>query len=897
MKRTVRFTLNNKKFGSQTTVEGVHVGDDNSCELIISVTDGNKILDLSSETTVATMCGTKPDGTTISRPCSIVDNNIVYTLEKQDTAVSGNVLYQVTVVSDDGISQSIIATAKFTVAVMKNIYIPIYRLLESEPSDWSTNYRVYYRLLNNKYTAISDSSCPAFLKDTFYYLVNPNYDSKDDYGAFQSSLVRVENLIGRASDILTTLDSKINNVEAEHISNKVSAVDFQNLSATDYPSINALYNYHTNYVEPCYDDINNLENSKADESVVDTALSGKLDNTAGSVTTDNIANKAVTSDKIATGAITALKLAPDAVRSTNIAQNQIDTNHLQNETVTEEKLNNDVKDMLYMTATQNWVNALVDTAKTGGFFFNSTGKKIISDKYSGALIPVTGGDKLKVSARTSSASPYLVTFYSDYAYVEGTAQGESYTFLDGYGAISTDYIDEEITVPVGAKYAGINSYITGSTAIPLSVYKLSAIVYDTPVKIALNNKLDNTAGAVGTDNIADKAVTFDKLADDVKTKLQETVNTLPQCMLLPDGDNTRALYVDGRYLYNCHATNRAVTKCDIGIESAPENIKTIGGHAKTYPRGMAVGNGYLYVPYRDTKGGTGTSFSDEDVGGYLDIINLSDFSLSNYSPIVYPREPYDPGDGRGTRYYGKSHNAATYNNKYLCVTQQLGGWLLYDISTTPENPTLLYKCDNRAQSATDNTEFQQPAFYTDGTMVFLAITGYDRHLLKIYNLNDPTYPICVYSGDLRELWQHGDTAYLHAMGLVCKYPYIYCSVAPHPARMTDFNNTMQGVAVVDVSDINRVKVNFYKIPNESRTANVGGEPSPQSVAITKNHLVMDMFDKGVSVWSLANPAEPKFLGNLDTGATKVCSVLSTEDGRTFIGTEYQGGNLTMYRGL
>lgn len=96
MKRTVRFTLNNRKFGSQTTVEGVHVGDDNSCELIITVTDGNKILDLSSETTIATMCGTKPDGTTISRPCSIVDNNIVYTLEKQDTAVSGNVLYQVT---------------------------------------------------------------------------------------------------------------------------------------------------------------------------------------------------------------------------------------------------------------------------------------------------------------------------------------------------------------------------------------------------------------------------------------------------------------------------------------------------------------------------------------------------------------------------------------------------------------------------------------------------------------------------------------------------------------------------------------------------------------------------------------------------------------------------------
>lgn len=416
-----------------------------------------------------------------------------------------------------------------------------------------------------------------------------------------------------------------------------------------------------------------------------------------------------------------------------------------------------------------------------------------------------------------------------------------------------------------------------------------------------NEKADKTTTLAGygiTDAYTIKEVDALLTALSGETKnMQELVNTLPKCMMIPDGDNTRALYVDGRYLYNCHATNKTVTKCDIGIESAPENIKTIGGHPKTYPRGMAAGNGYLYVPYRDQKSGTGTSFdSTTDVGGYLDIIKLSDFSLSEHS-ITYPRKPYDPGDGRGVRYYGKSHNAATYADKYLCVTQQLGGWLLYDIETTPENPTLLYECDNRAQSTIDNTEFQQPAFYTDGTMVFLAIAGYDRHLLKIYNLNDPTYPICVYSGDLRKLWQHGDTAYLHSMGLVCKYPYIYCSVAPYPSYIDDLNNSMQGVAVVDVSDINRVKVNFYKIPDESRTINSGGEPSPQSVAVTKNHLVMDMFDKGVSVWSLANSAEPKFLGNLDTGATKVCSVLSTEDGRTFIGTEYQGGNLTMYRGI
>lgn len=61
--------------------------------------------------------------------------------------------------------------------------------------------------------------------------------------------------------------------DGENTGNKVSAVDFQNLSATDYPNIKALNNYHTNYVEPCYEDIANLDNNKTDKADV---LSGEV---------------------------------------------------------------------------------------------------------------------------------------------------------------------------------------------------------------------------------------------------------------------------------------------------------------------------------------------------------------------------------------------------------------------------------------------------------------------------------------------------------------------------------------------------------------------------------------------------------------------------------------------
>ena len=113
--------------------------------------------------------------------------------------------------------------------------------------------------------------------------------------------------------------------DGENIGNKVTDKSKITDEDANYPSIGYLHEYYHDFSE------------------VDDALSGKLDNTAGSVTTDNIASRAVTSDKIANGAITALKLANNAVSGNNIAQNQISKNHLQSGAVTADKLADEVK--------------------------------------------------------------------------------------------------------------------------------------------------------------------------------------------------------------------------------------------------------------------------------------------------------------------------------------------------------------------------------------------------------------------------------------------------------------------------------------------------------------------------------------------------------------------------
>ena len=357
-------------------------------------------------------------------------------------------------------------------------------------------------------------------------------------------------------------------------------------------------------------------------------------------------------------------------------------------------------------------------------------------------------------------------------------------------------------------------------------------------------------------------------------------NNTPQIEIITTTNfPTRALCADGDYLYCSGNLKQAISKIDISEEAKPVLIKTVGGHEGFYARGMSKGNGYLYVPYRDNASGPKTS-QKNDVGGYLDIIRLSDFSLAN--TITYSRKELTV-NGR-TLYFGKSHYTATYNNSLLCVTQQIGGWSLYDISSTPENPKLLYEYDCRERAydsdGTGFEEYQQPTFFSDGEKVYLAIAGYDRDLIRIYDVTTPDSPTLVYSCNIRNLW-NGDlkSKSLHTMGIACSYPYIYCTIAPYPNKSN--GETMEGVAVVDVSNINEVSVSLFKIPNIYRHQYNKGETSPANITISGNYLFMDNYDKGVSMWNISDPKYPVYIKNIPVNS-KVCSVLA-DNNKLFIG--------------
>ncbi len=377
--------------------------------------------------------------------------------------------------------------------------------------------------------------------------------------------------------------------------------------------------------------------------------------------------------------------------------------------------------------------------------------------------------------------------------------------------------------------------------------------------------------------------------DDINRKpsFEDLLSRTIEIFSISTPSTPRAMVIqDNRYIYHNAISQNKVVKLDTKTDSGiPSTEWTIGGHKGYVTRGMCTDGKYLFVPYRDNVSGTSYKTS-ATIGGYLDVIDLT---LENPRVIFSQSYSTDMTEINNIkRYYGKTHYADCTND-LLCVTQQLGGWILYSTEglnlSTPQL-IQIYREDSREQSMIDKTEYQQPKFFTANGKQYLAICGYSRHLVKVYEIdNNVVTEKCAI--DLHEVWKEcpNSDGYLHTMGLDINYPYIYCSIAPEPTYISDFENTIQGIAVVNIEDVENPNVEFFKIPDKYRTTITGGEPSPNSITIYENYLYEDMGIKGVAVWDITNRAEPTFIGENPVEDRTACSIYATED-KIYIGTDY-----------
>lgn len=278
VKRKVYFTLDCAKPGNQYTVEGLHVGDKRSCEFHILLRNGIVPLSFDDENIAVIMNAQKPDGTTISTLCDISEDKkeVVYTLDVQDTTVAGIVNYELIIAAYDGENYCVLYSATFSTVVSTGVIVPVFKKLDSEPDDWATGYKKYFRHTQNGYEKITDETCPTFNSNDFYFLVNPNYDSENDYAAFEQTVANVQSLLLRVGAVeaknaeqdadISGKEDKANKVE----SNMASAAG-TGYPKTKYPSVYAVWEYLSNY----FYSRSEIDNTTYTKEEVDTALAGK----------------------------------------------------------------------------------------------------------------------------------------------------------------------------------------------------------------------------------------------------------------------------------------------------------------------------------------------------------------------------------------------------------------------------------------------------------------------------------------------------------------------------------------------------------------------------------------------------------------------------------------------
>lgn len=220
----------------------------------------------------AVLKGVRTDGSHFAVECTVSDGKIIKTLDDTTLSIRGKTVAKL-VISDSTKSYS---TQMFIIDVDSALDGDI-----TVADDYSILNRLIEQIhaLNESGAILIDDSID---KNSNNAVANKAVAialaQKSDKSATYTK-TEVDTALNKKPDKATTL-ADYGITDGENIGNKVTDKRKITDENANYPSIGYLNGYYYDYSE------------------VDDALSGKLDNTAGSVKTDNIASKAVTTDKL-----------------------------------------------------------------------------------------------------------------------------------------------------------------------------------------------------------------------------------------------------------------------------------------------------------------------------------------------------------------------------------------------------------------------------------------------------------------------------------------------------------------------------------------------------------------------------------------------------------------------
>ena len=118
----IRISLDSEFKGCEKTVK-LTQGENAARRLIITITEGGRVVHLDPETDTVIIKGIKPDKSACYNMAEIVDDKILYTVTAADTATAGTGLYQVQVFRTENEQNIIYQTVEFNIYVNENVSV------------------------------------------------------------------------------------------------------------------------------------------------------------------------------------------------------------------------------------------------------------------------------------------------------------------------------------------------------------------------------------------------------------------------------------------------------------------------------------------------------------------------------------------------------------------------------------------------------------------------------------------------------------------------------------------------------------------------------------------------------------------------------------------------------
>ena len=217
----------------------------------------------------------------------------------------------------------------------------------------------------------------------------------------------------------------------------------------------------------------------------------------------------------------------------------------------------------------------------------------------------------------------------------------------------------------------------------------------------------------------------------------------------------------------------------------------------------------------------------------------------------------------------------------LLLVSGLKGFDIYNISS-PKSPKIIFRHRTKKYK-----EFQGFDIFEIDNRTYVAFALYGDGL-EIWDITNPSKAKSVSSLKLNDRIINGKRLYrLQSMDVIADYPYLYATVGPMKDNFENINS-IRGIIIYDVSNINRIKMSIVEIPKYAWYNKKTGDCQPTYICKRNNNVFINFSEKGIAIFKKRKRIPLSYIGTINPSnkETIIQPISISDDGYLLAGDYY-----------